>query len=137
MPTLTRSAAPDSYFALVREFPLRSIRSEAELDAAELILHRLLARRLDRGETLYRDALTDLIEVYEEKSQPIPDAPEAEVLALLMESNALSQSALAREVGISQSTLSAVLSGTRSLTREQVVNMARRFNVSPSAFLPV
>ena len=67
---------------------------------------------------------------------PIPDASEADVLRLLMESNGLSQMALARKVGISQSTISAVLHGTRSLTRDQVITLARFFNVGPGAFLP-
>ena len=47
------------------------------------------------------------------KAHPIPDASEAEVLRTLMTSNDLSQSSLARQVGISQSTISAVLAGTR------------------------
>jgi antitoxin component HigA of HigAB toxin-antitoxin module len=84
----------------------------------------------------YLDVLTDLIEQYEADHEPIPDASEADVLRLLMESNGLSQMALARKVGISQSTVSAVLHGTRSLTRDQVITLARFFNVGPGAFLP-
>ena len=61
---------------------------------------------------------------------------QADVLRLLMESNGLSQMALARKVGISQSTISAVLDGTRSLTKEHVITLARCFNVGPGAFLP-
>jgi antitoxin component HigA of HigAB toxin-antitoxin module len=115
--TSTKSRiVPDTYLDCVRELPLRSIRSESELDAAEAMLHRLLARRLDRGGKQYLDALTDLIEVYEKQAHPIPDASEVDVLATLMESNGLSQSAVTRETGISQSTISAVLGGVRSLT---------------------
>lgn len=133
----TRSQAlPDAYFRLIRELPLRSIRSESELDAAQAMVNRLLRQRLDRGARLYLDALTDLIETYEGKAHPIPDASEAELLQMLMDSNGVSQSELARQVGISQSTLSAVLGGARTLTKDQVVSLARRFRLSPAAFLP-
>jgi HTH-type transcriptional regulator/antitoxin HigA len=54
----------------------------------------------------------------------------------LMRSNGLGQTALARKVGIAQSTISHVLNGRRDLTKEQVVKLARFFNVGPAAFLP-
>ena len=53
-----------------------------------------------------------------------------------MRANGLSQGRLQKAVGISQSTISAVLNGTRSLTKEQVIALARYFRVSPAAFLP-
>lgn len=126
----------DSYLNLIREFPLRSIRSERELDAAQAVLDRLLRNPRDAGSEQYLGALTDLIEVYEDKAHPIPDASEAEVLRTLMTSNGLSQSSLARQVGISQSTISAVLAETRTLTKDQVVLLANYFHLSPAAFLP-
>ena len=131
------SPGPDTYFDLVRRFPLRSIRTEDELNAAQNVLDGLLRQKLDEGGEHYLGALTDLIEVYEDKAHPIPDASEAEVLQMLMESNGLSQSELARMVGISQSTISAVLGGVRSLTKEHVVALAKHFHISPMAFLPM
>src|SRR5882672_10689051 len=110
-------AVQDTYFGLIRKFPLRSIRNETELDSAQVVLNGLLRQKLDEGGEQYLGALTDLIEVYEDKAHPIPDASEAEVLRMMMESNGLSQAGLARQVGISQSTISAVLGGVRSLTK--------------------
>jgi len=121
---------------LIRKFPLRSIRTEDELDDAQAALDDLLCQNLDEGGEQYLAALTDLIEVSEDKAHPVPDASEADVLRLLMESNGLSQAGLAREVGISRSTISAVLGGVRSLTKEQVVTLARHFGLAPAAFLP-
>jgi HTH-type transcriptional regulator / antitoxin HigA len=131
-----KRSLPDAYFELVRQFPLIHIRDSAHLAAAETMLRRLLERELDQGEQEYLDVLADLIEKYEADHEPIPDASEADVLRLLMESNGLSQMALARKVGIAQSTISAVLHGTRSLTKEHVITLARFFNVGPGAFLP-
>jgi HTH-type transcriptional regulator / antitoxin HigA len=132
-----RRTLPDSYFELVKQFPLIHIRDSAHLDSAEKMMRQLLEKALDAGEQEYLDVLTDLIEKYETEHEPIPDASEADVLRLLMESNGLSQMGLARKVGISQSTISTVLNRTRSLTKEHVITLARFFNVRPGVFLPV
>ena len=59
----------------------------------------------------------------------LPDVSEADVLRELMRANGLSQLKLAKAVGISQSTISAVLTGARSLTKDQVVVLGRFFHV--------
>jgi HTH-type transcriptional regulator / antitoxin HigA len=127
---------PDTYFERVRRFPLTHIRDDAHLDAAQGVIDGLLREELDLGAQEYLDALTDLVETYEEKHVPIRDASEADVLRELMSANRLSQPKLARAVGISQSTISAVLNGARSLTKEQVIALAKHFCVAPAAFLP-
>ena len=53
-----------------------------------------------------------------------------------MRSNRLTQKELESKVGISQSTISAVLNGTRSLTKPQIIALAKFFAVKPAAFLP-
>jgi HTH-type transcriptional regulator / antitoxin HigA len=53
-----------------------------------------------------------------------------------MRANGLTQTELAKSVGIAQSTISAVLSGARSLTKGQVLKLAKYFKVTPAAFLP-
>jgi HTH-type transcriptional regulator/antitoxin HigA len=131
-----KQSLPDSYFKLVKQFPLTHIRDDAELDAAQQMIDRLLLEKLDNGAQEYLDALTDLVESYEDEHIPIPDASEADVLRELMRANDLSQARLAKAVGMSQSTISAVLNGSRSLTKVQVVALAKYFHISPGAFLP-
>jgi HTH-type transcriptional regulator / antitoxin HigA len=118
---------PNSYFELVKQFPLIHIREDDDLDSAQEMMNRLLKEDLDEGAQEYLDALTDLVETYENEHEPIPDASEADVLRELMRSNGLSQTRLAKEVGISQSTIAAILNGTRSLTKEQMITLARFF----------
>jgi HTH-type transcriptional regulator/antitoxin HigA len=125
-----------SYLKLVRAFPLRNIRSDEELTAALSVADDLMRRELDEGGEDYLDALADIIEKYERTAHPIADAPAADVLRLLMESNRLSQPEFAKKVGIAQSTISAVLTGARSLTADHIVKLARFFKVSPAVFLP-
>ena len=134
--TTAARTLPDSYYKLVKQFPLTHIRDDAQLDAALKKIDQLLEQDLDEGAQEYLDALTDLVETYEEEHVLIADASEADVLRELLRSNQLSQLKLTKAVGIAQSTISAVLNGTRSLTREQVVALARFFHVSPAAFLP-
>jgi HTH-type transcriptional regulator/antitoxin HigA len=127
---------PDTYFELVKRFPLTRIRDDHHLDAAQEVIDRLLEEEPDEGAREYLDVLTDLVEAYEDEHVPIPDASEAAVLHELLRSNGLSQAKLGKAVGISQSTISAVLNGTRSLTKDQVIALARFFRVAPAAFLP-
>ncbi len=132
----SKSKVPDSYFALVKQFPLAHIRDDRHLVAAQTMIDHLLMQHLDAGGEQYLDALTDLVECFELKHISIPDASEADVLSELMSSHGLTQAKLAKKSGISQSTISAVLNGARSLTKEQVIILAKHFHVSPSAFLP-
>jgi HTH-type transcriptional regulator/antitoxin HigA len=129
-------AMPAGYFDLIRQFPLVSIRDDAHLEAAFQVIDNLLTRDLDEGRRAYLDALTDLVGTYEDEHVAIPDASEADVLRELMDGNRLTQSQLASEVGIPQSTLSAVLRGERSLTKGHILKLAARFRVPAAVFLP-
>lgn len=125
----------NTYFELVRQLPLVHIRDEKHLVAAQDMLDRLLQQDVDKGAQEYLDVLTDLVEVYEDEHHPIANASEADVLRELIRASGLSQPKLAKAVKISQSTISAVLNGVRTLTKDQVLALAKFFNVSPIAFL--
>jgi HTH-type transcriptional regulator/antitoxin HigA len=132
----TSKRVPDTYLDLVRKFPLIHVRDDDHLAEATEVLDRLLERDLDEGEQAYVDVLTDLIEDYEDEHIAIPDASEADVLRELMRANRITQAELKRRTGIAQSTISAVLSGVRSLTKDQIVLLAKFFHVSPAVFMP-
>ncbi len=89
-----------------------------------------------QGTQEYLDVLTDLVAAYEDEHVPMPDVSEADVLRELMRSNRLSQMELAKAVGMAQSTVSAVLTGARSLTKGQILKLAKFFGIAPAAFLP-
>jgi HTH-type transcriptional regulator/antitoxin HigA len=128
---------PDTYFELVKRFPLIRIRDDDHLVDAQEVIDRLLEKDLDAGEQEYLDVLTDLVEDFEEEHVSIPDASEADVLRELMDANRLTQAGLAKETGISQSTISSILLGKRSLTRKQLVTLAQFFHVPAGVFLTV
>jgi len=126
---------PDSYFELVRRFPLVPIRNDSHLKEAESVLHDLLTERLDSGGRAYLEVLTDLVEAYEDVHHGIDEATASSVLRLLMESNRLTQTELSKSVGMSTASISAVLNETKSLTKQQVIVLAGYFRVSPTVFL--
>lgn len=131
-----QSVMPDSYFELVKRFPLTHIRNRKHLGQALELVDELLQQHLDRGAQEYFDALSDLVASFEDQHTPIPDASESDVLRELWQASGRTQMELAKAVGISQSTLSAILSGDREMTKGHMVLLAKFFNVPPAVFLP-
>jgi HTH-type transcriptional regulator / antitoxin HigA len=130
---------PASYLALIHRFSLRPLGSDAELERATAVMNSLLDRhQLDPSEKDYLDVLSDLVESYEDKCQPIPidSLTDAEMLAHLIEAKGVTQAGTARGTSIAQSTISAVVSGKRRLTRTQIEKLAAYFHVSPAVFPP-
>lgn len=111
--------------------------TEAEFLALSALLNDLLDEIGDDDTHPDFDLLelvTTLVEAYEAKHIEIPDAPSAEVLALLMREHGLTQNDLRVEFG-AQSVVSAVLNGKRKITAAQAKALGRRFAVSPAVFL--
>jgi HTH-type transcriptional regulator/antitoxin HigA len=107
-----RPGRPDvthRYHALIRRLPLRPIASDEELRLASALIDELTARDLAPDEDDYLDVLSDLVEKYEDAHHPILPAPGPSVLRHLMEANQMSQAAVARAAGISESTISRYL----------------------------
>ena len=125
----------NSYLELIRRIPLRPIRSEAELDKATALIDELIDRSdLDQAERDYLDVLSDLTRRYEAVAYPIEPVSDAVLLAHLIEAKGVTQTILARETGIVESTISAVLAGKRMLTRSHIARLSRYFNVAPTVF---
>lgn len=80
------------------------------------------------------DVVATFIHDFEERHVEIPDAKPAEVLRFLMEQHDLRQADLADLFG-SQSNVSEILSGKREINARQARLLAKRFKVSPAAFI--
>ena len=125
----------DRYLDLIQRFPLRPLRTDADLDAAIAVIDSLVDQdERSAPEEDYLDVLSDLVEAYEEKTIPIAEPDDAEMLRLLIEAKGVTQAKLAKDTRIAESTISEVLAGKRKLNRKQIGKLSRYFKISPSAF---
>jgi HTH-type transcriptional regulator / antitoxin HigA len=121
---------PEVYIDLVKAFPLTSIRTERQLDAAQTVMDRLLSKvRLHRGERMYLDALSDLVMRYEDEHYPIEPVSDAAMLQHLLEAKGVTQSQVHKDTGIALSLLSEVLSGKRKFSKSMIGKLAEYFHV--------
>ena len=125
----------DRYLDLIRRFPLRPLRTDADLDAAVAVVDSLIDQdELSPPEQDYLDVLSDLVEAYEDETIPIKPVGDADMLRLLIEAKGVTQAQAAKEAGIAESTVSEVLAGKRKLNRTQIGKLGRYFRVGPGAF---
>jgi HTH-type transcriptional regulator / antitoxin HigA len=124
------------YLDCIKRFPLKPIRSDEENDLAAEICDELLDNfdGLSQQERDYFEVLSRLIEDYESQWQEEKEVEPRELLKFLMEQNNLTQTDLIPEFGTS-SRASEFLSGKRSLSLPQILKLAIRFKLSPTAFI--
>lgn len=115
-----------NYFELVREFPLRPIKSEVELDQA-------IERVNTVGKGDYRDVLFILIDQYKKPVQM--KLRGIDLLKQKMTEMNVSQTQVARGACIGGSTLSNILSGQRKLSIKHINKLAAYFNIYPGELL--
>jgi HTH-type transcriptional regulator/antitoxin HigA len=116
--------------------PVFSIRSEEEYDAAVERLNALIDEiGINQQHPLYGvlDTLGTLVHSYETEHHVIPDASGPGVLEYLMEEHGVSPGDLP-DVGPIDA-IERYLAGEMELTVEQIRLLARRFHVSPAAFI--
>ncbi len=112
-------------------------RNAREYDAAVEQLGELMDEIGDRPEDRrYRliETLTALIEAYDRQHYPDQEVSGIDMLQFLMAQHKLTQRDLP-EIG-SRLMVSEVLRGKRQLNTAQLLALAKRFGVSPAAFLP-
>lgn len=128
---------PDKkYLDCIKRFPLKPIRSDKENELAAEICDELLDNfdSLSPQEHDYLEVLSRLIEDYESRWQEEKEVEPRELIKFLMEQNNLTQTDLIPEFGTSSRT-SEFLSGKRSLSLPQILKLAKRFKLSPTAFI--
>ncbi len=81
------------------------------------------------------ELLTVLIEDFEQKHYPVPDAGPLDIIRHLMEVHQLRQKDLVDVFG-TESIVSDVLNGKRELSKEHIRRLSERFGVSPAVFFP-
>lgn len=128
-----RGKLRDAYIDLIEQFPLSSISTEEDLEAAQEVIDRLLSKgKLLSGELMYLEALSDLVGAYEDKHYAIEPASDSAMLKHLMEAKGINQIELHRCTGVAKSTISEILSGKKCFTRSLIRTFANFFDVDKS-----
>lgn len=128
--------ATGSYSELLRQAQPQIIDDDRSHQRALRTVEKLMKkRRLTAAERKLLELLAKLIDDYEEKLDPTPEVSPADMLAHFMEAKDVSQAELARQTGISRSTISEGLNGKRSISVENAFRLAEYFHVEPSLFL--
>jgi HTH-type transcriptional regulator/antitoxin HigA len=83
----------------------------------------------------YLELLTTLVEDYEAERNPTPTVPLAELVKHLIEAKEVAQVQVAKETGVSASTISDVLAGRRSLSIANIKRLAEYFGVEAGVFV--
>lgn len=125
------------YWALMKEFPLREIKTKRDDAAATEILDRLVNdQHEDPGEDAYVSALLDLMESYEAKNAPAEDERSGlAALSYLVEEHNIRQAELADLLDISQAAVSMILRGDRQITADHARKLGKRFGMQPGTFI--
>ena len=134
--TSTKRQRTDAYMALVRRFPLKPIRNDAEHAKAVGIIADLMGRKLDDGASAYLDTLVLLVNKYEDENHT-PGGTHLsprEAFKAIMAANNLSQAQMGQVIG-SESAVSMFLSGERDLSKAHIKALAARFRIDARLFL--
>jgi HTH-type transcriptional regulator / antitoxin HigA len=129
--------AGESYLELIRECPLRIIRTEGEYQRSVAMLDRLsdLGPARTEDQTEYLLALAFFVEKYERAREPMPAATGVEMLGYLIETHGLKQGEVAAGAGLADSTVSEILAGKRKRNVKHIEALARFFKVESAVFL--
>ena len=123
-----------SYAELLSAFLPRPIRTGSQLEQTQTVINHLIDKiTLTKDERDYLNLLGTLVYEYEEQTVDIPDIYGVEMLQSLIEEVGLRQKDL---TGIfkTESIVSDVLNGKRSLTVEHIQRLSHFFHVSPAVF---
>ena len=90
-------------------------------------------KSVTRAEEKLIELLAVLIEDFEAKHAPLPEAPPVAIIRHLMEAHDLRQKDLVDVFG-TESVASEVLRGKREITKEHIKRLSARFGVSPAVF---
>jgi HTH-type transcriptional regulator / antitoxin HigA len=128
------NAVAVEYGALLTEIQPEVVKGERQNQAYIQRLEELTSRKnVSPAEEKLIALLTLLVEQYEAKYHPVPNAGPLNIIRHLMEANNLRQKDLVDVFG-TESIVSDVLNGKRELSKEHIRRLSARFHVSPSVF---
>jgi len=121
---------------LAQNLSLAPIASDEQLDRVVETIDGMLDKGgLTEDESNYLDALSDLVENYEDQHHPIPPVSGLATLRFFLDQWRMTPAQLSEKSGMTPSIISGILSGKRSLSRKHRETLAAVFHVTPDLFL--
>jgi antitoxin component HigA of HigAB toxin-antitoxin module len=129
----------DHYLELIKQLPLRRLRDDADARRAGAMLSTLAARgeeNLSLGERDYLEALTLILQAYEQQRDPIPADKRTPLqrLKYLMRESKMKPVHLGKLVG-GRAQASLILHGKRELSKANIRALSDHFKLDAGYFL--
>lgn len=128
---------PRKYARLANRVVVKAIETEEEYDRMVTAVKRLMDKgeeRLSPEESALLETLAILVQAYDDRNHPLPPLAPNKMLAYLMETSGRTASDLLPVFG-TRGRVSEVLSGKRSISKEQAKRLASLFKVTADLFI--
>jgi HTH-type transcriptional regulator/antitoxin HigA len=125
------------YGRLLQRVVPTAIETEQENERALGVIEKLLAKgeaKLTPEEDALIELLTQLVENFERRAYPRKKSTPPQIIRFLLQERELKPIALAPVVG-SRGRVSDILTGRRSISKEQAKRLGEFFHVSPALFI--
>ncbi|MGA3258840.1 MAG: helix-turn-helix domain-containing protein [Bryobacteraceae bacterium] len=133
----TLTVDPKKYARLANRIVVRAIETEQEYDRMVAAVEHLMDKgedRLSPEESALLETMAILIQAYDDRHHPLPSVAPNEMLAYLMETSGRTAKDLLPVLG-TRGRVSEVLSGKRSISKEQAKKLASVFKVTVDLFI--
>ena len=125
------------YVRLANRIVIKAIETEEEYDGMVAAVERLMDKgedQLSPEESALLETMAILIQAYDDRHHPLPPVPPGEMLAYLLEMSGRAPKDLLPVFG-TRGRVSEVLSGKRSISKEQAKKLASVFKVTADLFI--
>ena len=133
----TLTIDPKKYVRLAKRVVVKAIETEEEYDHMVAAVEHLMDKgedQLSPEESALLETMAILVQAYDDRQNPLPPVAPNEMLAYLMETSGRTAKELLPVFG-TRGRVSEVLSGKRSISKEQAKKLASHFKVAVDLFI--
>jgi HTH-type transcriptional regulator/antitoxin HigA len=135
--SVTLTVDPKKYARLANRVVVKAIETEDEYDHLVAAVERLIRKgesNLSREEAALLETIAILLQAYDARNHPLLSLPANEMLAYLLETSGRTAKDLLPVFG-TRGRVSEVLSGKRTISKEQAKRLAATFKVAIDLFI--
>ena len=135
--SVTRTVDPRKYSRLANRIVVKAIDTEEEYDHMVAAVEQLIDKgedRLSPEESALLETMAILVQAYDDRHHPLPSVAPNKMLAYLMETSGRTANDLLPVFG-TRGRVSEILSGKRSISKQQAKKLASVFKVTVDFFI--